>query len=372
MRYIRQEIFNEMGKKGQQKLRKSTVAIVGLGALGSVSANLLARAGIGKLILIDRDIVELSNLQRQNLFDESDVGKPKAFCTKEHLIEINSDIEIVSVIDDLNYNNINKIVPIKNLNNEKNNKTLENQRFSGHIKSTRFYREIKNKNIDLILDCTDNLETRFLINDFCIKNKIPFIYSSAVGSKGYVFNIIPDKTPCLRCFLKEAAQLDTCETVGVLNTITNLIPSLQVNEAIKTLLNKESNASELVRTRSQLPEKSLLFFDVWRNELLRLKVNKNKNCICCVKNNFEYLNGKKSSKIAKLCGDDIYQIKAKSIGKNRFGELKNKLKKIGKVIDFNHCINFDNKLTIFNDGRALIKAKGEKEAKSIYSKFIGN
>jgi len=326
MRYIRQQIFREIGKKGQEKLGKSTIAIIGLGALGSNSAELLARAGIGKLILIDRDVVELSNLQRQRLFNEDDIGKPKALAAKEHLNEINSEVEIAFLIDDLNFENINKIL---------------------------------NKNIDLILDCTDNLETRFLLNDYCIKNNATFIYSSAIGGKGYVFNIIPNKTACLRCFLKEAAQLDTCETVGVLNTITNVISSLQVNEVLKILLNKNY-------------EKNLLFFDAWANELTKIKVNKNNDCICCAKHNFEYLTGKKSSKIVKLCGDSIYQVKAKPMEKQQFTELKNKLKKIGNVLDFDYCINFGNKLTIFNDGRALVKAEDEKEAKSLYSKFVGN
>lgn len=346
MRYIRQEIFKGIGKKGQQKLRNSCIAIVGMGALGSVSAQLLARAGVGKLILIDRDVVELSNLQRQSLFNEDDIGKSKAAQAKEHLNKINSEVKIDFFIEDLNFNNIGKLIPItyhyNEKNNERNNKALKN-------------------NIDLILDCADNLETRFLINDLCIKNRIPFIYASAVGSKGYVFDIIPNKNnPCLRCFLKEAAQLDTCETVGVLNTITNLIASTQVNEAIKILLSKKDI------------EKNLMFFDIWKNELSKIKVNKNKNCICCVRNNFEYLNGKKSSRIVKLCGGNIYQIKSKTIDKKQFNILKNKLKKIGKVIDFGYCINFNNNLTIFNDGRALIKANDEREAKALYSKFVGN
>ena len=328
MRYLRQEIFREIGKKGQSKLRKSTVAIVGLGALGGVSAELLARAGIGKLILVDRDIVELSNLQRQSLYDESDVGKPKALAAKEKLNKINSEVEIDFFINDLNFENIGKIIDAKN--------------------------------IDLILDCADNLETRFLINDFSIKNNIPFIYSSAVGSKGYVFNIIPDKnSPCLRCFLKEVVQLDTCETFGVLNTITRLISAVQANEAIKALLGKNY-------------EKNLLFFDVWKNEMLKIKVNKNRNCACCAKNNFEYLSGKKFSSVVKLCGDNIYQIKTKNMDKKQFCKLKNKLKRIGKVIDFDYCINFNNKMTIFQDGRTLVKAKDEKEARSLYSKFVGN
>jgi|TARA_Y100000310_G_scaffold22935_2_gene21941 adenylyltransferase/sulfurtransferase len=326
MRYIRQEIFREIGKEGQDKLRNGTVAIVGLGALGSVSAELLARAGIGKLILIDRDIVELSNLQRQSLFDENDVGKAKSIQAKVHLDEINSEIQIISVVDDLNSDNIDKII---------------------------------NNKINLILDCTDNLETRFLINDFSIKNNIPFIYSSAVGSKGYVFDVIPDKTACLKCFLIESKALDTCETVGVLNTITHLISSIQVNEAIKILLDKEY-------------EKQLLFFDIWKNELTKIKINKNENCICCVQNQFEHLTGKKSSRIIKMCGKDLFQVRNNSMDAKRFNELKNKLRDIGKVIDLDYCVNFDDKMTIFDNGRALIKAKDENEAKSLYSKFVGN
>lgn len=325
---MRQQIFPEIGKKGQEKLRGSAVAIIGLGALGTVSAQLLARAGIGKLILIDRDIVELSNLQRQSLFDEYDINKPKALAAKEHLKKINSNIEINFFTEDLNFENIGKIFSLT---------------------------------FDLILDCTDNLETRFLINDYSIKNRIPFIYASAVGSKGYIFNVIPGKNyPCLRCFLKEGRQLDTCETDGVLNTITNLISSVQVNEAIK-ILTKNSNF-----------EAKLLFFDIWKNELAKIKINKNKNCVCCANAIFEYLDGKKSSKIAKLCGGNIYQIKSKPIEEHQFNTLKKKLNKIGKLADFDYCVNFDNKMTIFSDGRALVKAKNEKEAKSLYSKFVGN
>lgn len=326
MRYTRQEIFKGIGKKGQNKLRNSTAAIVGLGALGSVSAELLTRAGIGKLILIDRDAVELTNLQRQVLFDESDLGRPKALAAKEHLSRINSEVKTDFFIEDLNFGNIGKIL---------------------------------NEGIGVILDCTDNMETRFLINDFSVKSKIPFIYSSAVGGRGCVFNVIPDKTACLRCFIKEAAQLDTCETAGILNTITNLISSVQADEAIKILLKKDF-------------ERNLLFFNIWKNELMKIKLNKNKSCVCCAENNFEYLGGKKSSKAVKLCGDNIFQIKTKSMGGKQFSTLKNRLRKIGRVADFGYCINFDSKMTIFSDGRALIKAKDEKEAKSLYSRLVGN
>jgi adenylyltransferase/sulfurtransferase len=169
MRYLRQEILREIGKNGQSRLHNSVVAVIGLGALGSVSAELLTRAGIGKLIIIDRDFVELSNLQRQSVYGENDVGKPKAVQAAKHLGRINSEVRIDFYFEDLDFENIGRILPEKP---------------------------------DLILDCTDNLTTRFLINDYAIKNNIPFIYSAAIGTKGYVFSIIPHRSACLRCFLK--------------------------------------------------------------------------------------------------------------------------------------------------------------------------
>ena len=320
-RYQRQELF--IGKNKQNKLNKSTVAVIGLGALGSFASELLARAGVN-LILVDRDTIELVNLQRQMLFTEKDIGELKAEKAKEHLKKINSNINIKSFTVDLNFENIKTI-----------------------------------KKVDLILDCTDNLETRFLLNEFSIKNKIPMIYGAAIRDKGTVMNIIPGKV-CFNCIFNGASSNETCDTSGVLNTITSLIATIQVNEAIKIILNKDNI------------EKNLLFFDIWKNELLKIKINKNKDCICCTKNNFEYLYGKKSSRIIKLCGDGIYQVKTKQINKQQFNNLKNKLKKIGKIIDFDYCINFDSKITIFQDGRALVKAKDEKEAKSLYSRFVGN
>jgi|SRR3989344_3298455 len=312
MRYSRQEIL--IGKKAQEKLRNSTVSIVGLGALGSVSANLLVRAGIGKLILIDRDLVEVSNLQRQSLFTEEHLGKPKAIVAKEILNKINSEVEVVFYFDDLNYKNINL------------------------IKS------------DLILDCTDNLETRFLINEFCVKNKIPWIYSSAVKSSGYVFNILPDK-PCVGCILRNLIAEETCEISGVLNTITNLISSIQVNEAIKILTGNNS-------------EKDLIFINLDKNELTKIKVKKDPNCHACNKN-FEYLNGKKQLNLIRYCSSNTYKINSNF----DFDKIKSNLKKIG-INDFKTAFQFKN-LTVFKNS-VLIKANSEKEAKSLYSKYIGD
>ena len=312
MHYSRQEIL--IGKKAQEKLRNSIVSIVGLGALGSVSANLLVRAGIGRLILIDRDLVEISNLQRQSLFIEEHLDKPKAIIAKEILKKINSEVKIISYFDGLNYKNINL------------------------LKS------------DLILDCTDNLETRFLINEFCIKNNIPWIYSSAVKTSGYVYNILKNK-PCLKCILKNAKTLETCEISGVLNTITNLISSIHVNEAIKILTNNN-------------PENDLIFINLNKNGLSKIKVKKDKNCTACNKK-FEYLNNKKQINFVKYCGSDTYKINKEF----NYNKAKQNLKKLG-IKDFKTAFQFKN-LTIFKNS-VLIKADSEKEAKAFYSKYIGN
>ncbi len=313
MRYIRQERF--VGKDKQNQIRNKTVAIVGLGALGSVASELLTRAGVKELILIDRDFVELSNLQRQAIFCEEDIDKSKALVLKEKLKKINNEIKINAYFDNLDNDNINL------------------------IKS------------DLILDCTDNLETRFLINEFCIKNRIPFIYSSAIGDSGYVFNIVPGEA-CFNCIFKETNGLESCETFGVLNTITHLIASIQVNEALKILTNSDY-------------EKYLIYVSLENNELAKIKVNKNNDCVVCGNKIFDYLEGKKNKKIIKFCGSSIYLIN----GNFNLENMKKKLEKENiflsdKAIHFNNIIIFDNKV--------LIKAKDEKEAKSLYSKYIGN
>ncbi|MEK6936949.1 MAG: HesA/MoeB/ThiF family protein [Nanoarchaeota archaeon] len=304
MLYIRQEKF--IGKEAQKKLSEKTVSIVGLGALGSVSSELLARAGVKNLILFDRDLIELNNLQRQSLYAEEDVGKSKALVAENKLKKINSDLEINSYFDNLDSENINL------------------------IKS------------DLILDCTDNLETRFLINEFSVKNKFPFIHASAIGAEGFLFNIIPGKT-CFNCIFKEIQGLETCETFGVLNSTTHLISSLQVNEALKILLNNDY-------------EKDLLYVNLKNNEIAKIKVNKNPECQVCSKKIFDYLEGKKSKEIVKFCGSSNYLIK----GNFNFENISKRLKQ-------ENILN----ITLFKN-KALIKAKDEKEAKSLFSKYIGD
>ena len=310
MRYSRQEIY--LGKKAQRLIEKAKVSIIGLGALGTVSAELLARSGIGELILIDRDTIEESNLQRQSLFTESDLNLPKAVQAKKALEKINSKIKITSYFDHLDNENIKKI------------------------------------KAELILDCTDNLETRFLLNEFAIKNKISLIYASAIRNKGYVYSILNNK-PCLKCILKNSETTETCETSGVLNTITVVVASLQVNEVIKILANKK-------------PEENLIFIDLENNSITKIKTKKDPKCPVC-NNKFEYLSGKKSLNLSQHCNSFILK-------KNfNFNETKRKLRNIG-IQDFGDVFKFQN-MTIFKNS-VLIKSKSKKEAFSAYSKYIGN
>ena len=315
MRYLRQVIFEKIGKSKQKLLEESTAVIIGVGAIGSISAELLARAGVN-LVVIDRDIVELNNLQRQKLFEEQDIGKSKAIIARERLNKINKDISVEAYASDLDYENIDSLA-------------------KG----------------DIILDCTDNFETRFLINEYAVKKKIPWIYAAVIGSSGMIMNIVPGKTACFRCVFKEpTALLGTCDTEGILNTIPNVISAMQVTEAIKIL------------TR-QVYSKGLIYYDIWANKLIKSKVNKQNDCPVCNKK-FEYLTGEKRSELVKYCGTNTYQIK----NKNNLEELEKRFKNLGKVVKSDYYLNFDG-IIIFKD-RVLIKANSKEEAKSIFDRYL--
>ena len=305
MRYSRQELF--LGKEAQELLSKKTAAVIGLGALGSLAGELLARTGVN-LILVDRDIVDITNLQRQTLYNEDDVNRLKAIQAKEHLMKINSEINIEHYSIDLDSTNINGV------------------------------------KADIILDCTDNLETRFLLNEYCVKNKIPLVHAAAIKDIGTVMNIFNDA--CLRCVVKEASNLETCDTVGILNTTSSLVSSLQANEAIKILLNREY-------------EKNLLRINLRDNTIDKIKINKNNDCPVC-NGKYEYLNTRPKNTI-KLCGNG-YQIK----GRHNLNDLKKRL----NCKDLNECLVFEN-MTIFQD-RAIIKAETKELARILYAKYIGS
>lgn len=315
MRYSRQTILKEIGEENQKKLLASKVVIIGLGATGSSSAEMLARAGVGHLILIDRDVVELSNLQRQSLFTEADVGKPKAVAARDAIHTINSEIKVDAYPIDLEHDKTSIL------------------------------------DADLILDCTDNLFTRFLINDYCKQNKKPWIYSAVVGTKGMTMNFVPSNKVCFNCIFKMVEGLDTCSTIGILNTAPSVISAFQSTEAIKILT-------------GQKPSKELIHIDLWKQAFEKVKVSADRKCSVC-KGNYEHLAGKKQE-ILKFCGSGTYQIK----GKFDYEELKRKLSKVGKVTDMGICFKF-SATTIFPD-RVLIKAQTEEEAKVMYSQVVGN
>ena len=241
MKYSRNITLEEIGKKGQKILKQKTATIVGLGAIGSVSSELLARNGIN-LILIDNDKIDLSNLQRQLLFTEKDIGKFKVEIAEKKLKEINSDINIKIHNEKLNENNLNIL------------------------------------NSDLILDCTDNLETRFLINKYSLMTKIPWIHAAVIRTKAVLYNFIPDENnvkPCFNCIYKKHSEFETCENVGILNTTVVFIATLQATQALKILLNYDY-------------EENFLRIDVWNNNITKIKVKKDKNCQSCMINTNTY------------------------------------------------------------------------------------
>ena len=330
-RYSRQILLKNIQEDGQKKLAKSNVVVIGCGALGTTIANNLVRSGIGHVKIVDRDIVELNNLQRQNLFDEDDIGLPKASTAAEKLEKINSDIKIDYVVDDVNHRNIERII----------------------------------KNMDMVLDGTDNMLIRFLINDACVKHGIPWVYGGAIETYGMTMNIIPDKTPCFRCVvhdLPEAGLLPTCDTVGVLNPIPCIIASIQNTEAIKILLDKNIN-------------KNLLTYDVWNHDFHSIEVKRKKDCVCCVKHNFEFLNAEKKETMISLCGRGAIQITPANSMKISFEELVEKLQKVGDVENREIILRFkisDYELNIFRNGRTIIMGTNDmKTAKSLYAKYIG-
>jgi len=333
-RYSRQIRFREIGEEGQRRLAEARVAVVGCGALGSTQAELLARAGVGFLRLIDRDYLEWSNLQRQSLYDEKDVAEalPKAAAAAARLKAVNSSIKVESAISDLTPANIDDLL----------------------------------EDVDLVMDGTDNFETRFLINDFALSKGIPWIYGAAVGSYGLKMPVIPGLTCCLRCMVPEApgGSQETCETAGVIAPITATIASLQVADALIVLTGH----------RDQLARK-LTIVDVWTGEIAQMEQRKpNPNCQACGKREFVYLNGKHRAPIS-LCGRCAVQIHDRDRHLD-LKELASRLQSLGpvKVNEFALRAQIDGiDMTVFPDGRAILKGTTDVGmARSLYSKYVGN
>ncbi len=338
-RYARQTAFHVIGKEGQEKLAKSRVMILGCGGLGSASSSILARAGIGYLKLVDRDFLELNNLQRQILYEEHDVkeGLPKPIAAERRIKRINSAIQVESVIADVNRFNIEKLIA----------------------------------NVDLVIDAADNFETRFLLNEACVKHKRTWIYGAAIESYGLTMNIIPGKTACLRCVMDNIPQpgsVPTCETVGVLGSIVCIIASIQCAEAIKILT---GNKDEI--------NKSLISIDVWQNSYQTIDMPKEKiqkNCPVCDQKKFEFLKGKQGNAYTALCGRNAVQILPFKETQLDLPKLAINLSALGVVKVNEFLIRFEMEgyeLSIFPDGRAIVKGTTDTGiARSLYSKYVGN
>jgi adenylyltransferase/sulfurtransferase len=339
LRYARQQLFYGIGETGQRKLAESRVLILGCGGLGSASASLLARAGVGYLKIVDRDFLDLSNLHRQILYDEHDVkeGLPKVIAAERRLQEINSTIRLEPIFADVNRFNVEKLI----------------------------------ENVDIVLDATDNFETRFLLNEACVKNNKTWIYGAAIESYGLMMNIIPAKTACFRClmdYVPEPGITPTCESVGILSSIVLMIASLQCAEAIKILTGQIEEINL-----------GLINIDVWRNSFQIIDVTKltiQKNCPVCNNHEFDFLEGRKGSAFTSLCGRDAVQILPFKQSKLDLAKLAIELSSQGVVKVNEYLIRFEvekYELSIFSDGRAMVQGTTDTGiARSLYSKYVGN
>lgn len=318
-------------------MQKNAV-LVGCGALGCTSASLLVRSGVKCLKIIDRDYIEESNLQRQSLFDEEDISRnlPKAVAAQKKLHRVNSHVQVESFIADLNPSNIETLL----------------------------------EGADIVIDGADNFETRFLVNDYCVKKGIPWIYGACIGSTGLTMNIVPSKTPCLRCVLENIppfGTIETCDTEGIIAPIAGMIASVQAAEALKILTD---NFGSL--------RKGLLKIDLWRNEIKSLHVEdvpEKSDCIACRQHRYEFLSDKAHSMITTLCGRNAVQILHPNGSKIDLKRLAARLEKAGEV-SFNSFLlrlKADKyELTVFPDGRSIISGTNDASvAKGLYAKYIG-
>jgi len=332
-RYSRQTLFCEIGKEGQRRLGNSCIVIIGCGALGTITATSLVRAGVGRVRIIDRDFIEYHNLQRQVLFDEEDIKAelPKAIAAEQHLKKVNSSIEIEGVVADVNYANIEKLVA----------------------------------GADLILDGLDNLETRLLINDVSLKHKIPWVYGGAISATGMTMNIVPHKTPCFRCVWASPTSGGialTCDTAGVISPAPFIIGSLQTVEAMKILIG------------SQEINRDLITIDVWKGNFSRFNIGRRADCATC-RGEYEFLEARFGTRTTSLCGQNAVQVLNPEVKGVSFERLSTHLGPVGEVSYNEFMLRFrvdNHEIVIFPDGRAIIKnTTDESLARGLYNKYIG-
>jgi molybdopterin-synthase adenylyltransferase len=339
LRYSRQVLFSGIGPGGQDRLARSRVLLIGCGALGSVIAEILVRAGIGRLTLADRDYVDESNLQRQSLYTESDCrsGLPKVTAAVRHLSEINSRVELAPMILDVNASTIATLVPGQ----------------------------------DLILDGTDNFETRFLINDASLKWNVPWTYGGCVGAYGICVAFVPGSTPCLRCLLEQLpppGTSPTCDTVGVIGPIVHVVAALEAAEGLKILTGQIGKLNP-----------RLMNIDLWENQISAMELSHMQgggDCPACGRRSFDFLEGKQEGRAQFLCGRDAVQVHPNASGPIDLAAIAARLSALGPVTcnEFLMKARIDKfEIALFRDGRAIVRGTHDAdEARRLYAKFVGN
>jgi adenylyltransferase/sulfurtransferase len=337
-RYARQMRYAPIGEEGQRRLLAGRVLVCGCGALGSVIANTLARSGVGYLRLVDRDFLETNNLQRQVLFDEADVAAelPKAIAAAAKLAVINSQVAVEPLVTDVDHTNVSELT----------------------------------ETIDVILDGTDNFDTRMLLNDVALQRGIPWIYGGCLGAEGQTMTIVPGETACLRCLMADTpppGTTPTCDTAGILAPIVNVIASLQAAEAIK-----------LLSGNRQAINRGLTVIDVWDNRVRQVNLDAltgTSDCPACRQGRYEWLSGERAGHSAVLCGRNAVQISPKSRSGTPLAALAEKFKGVGRVTHNKYLLRLavdDYLLTVFPDGRAIIGGTDDvATARTLYAKYIG-
>jgi adenylyltransferase/sulfurtransferase len=335
-RYSRQELFEGVGPAGQARLGGARVAVVGCGALGSVLSEMLVRAGVGSLTVIDRDFVEESNLQRQSLFDESDVERslPKAVAAAARLRRINSEVEVRGVVADLAPDNASELLA----------------------------------GAELVLDGTDNFETRFLLNDLAVRDGFPWIYGACVAAYGIALLVRPGRTPCLRCLLEELpapGSGPTCDTAGVVAPIVHVVAGVQAAEALKLLAGNEAALLRGVFTA-----------DLWQGRFDVLDLSRRPpSCPACTERRFDYAEDRSRGLTATLCGRNAVQVRPARGARIDLEALAARLERLGRVRRNEYLLRFsgeDAELVVFEDGRALVKdVASPARARSLYARYVG-
>jgi adenylyltransferase/sulfurtransferase len=333
-RYARQAVLKEIGAEGQAKLCQSAVLVVGCGALGCNQAQLLARAGVGRLRIVDRDFVELANLQRQVLFDEDDAAAalPKAEAARRRLARINSDVQVEAVVADVAPRNVEALV----------------------------------RGVDLVLDATDNFETRYLVNDACVKLGTPWVYGGAIGVAGTLMTVRPGVGPCLRCLFADApapGTLPGCDLVGVLNTAPEVVAALQVTEALRLLVGDAPATCHLTAV------------DLWDPRFQRVAMKRDPDCVCCVRHQYDFLGATETSTATSLCGRNAVQVTPARSSVLALDVLARQLEALGKVTSNGLLLCFqvgEHELVIFPDARVIVRGTQDPAvARSLYARYIG-